>query len=109
MRWKTPKVRFSLRVLLLLMAVATLPAWWVANQRSEYLAEQRTLQRIKKHAPDLGWNQIFYGPEWFARCGYFPQWCYRVDAIDVTGALYGPHAKSTNPRYPHPFNDADLA
>jgi hypothetical protein len=110
MRWQTPKIRFSLRVLMLLMALATLPAWWVAHQRSEYLAEQRALERIKKQVPELAWDQNYYGPHWLGRLGYLPRWFYRVDVIDVTGMVKGPNSGWNQSKpYRYPFNDDDFA
>jgi|GEM_PF-2838402 len=110
MQSRRSRFRFSVRLLLLMMAVCTLLAWWVAHQRSEYFAEQRMLARMKQHAPDLCWDQNYYGPGWLARLGYLPAWLHRVDAIDVTGMIYGPNRGWDQSKpFPHSFDDEAMA
>ena len=99
---------YTLRSLLLLTTLVALPACWVGLKLSEYSAEQRAVESMRKEHKDLFVRSTYFGPAWIP-AGYRPYWLDRVWAVDVNGFMYG-NAQSVY-RYDRPFafGDRDLA
>lgn len=83
------KIRFTLRMLLLLTAVAAIPCWWIQSELSAYRSEQAALQRIREVVPELYVEFTDTTPSWLTKVGIHPGWLRRVDEIDVTGTTGG--------------------
>lgn len=83
------RLRFTLRILLLLTAIAAIPCWWIQSELTAFRAEQAALQRIREVAPELYVEFIDITPSWLIRVGVQPAWLQRVDQLDVTGITGG--------------------
>lgn len=101
------RLRFTLRVLLLLVAFAAIPCWWVGSQLTLYRIEQSAVASIKKVAPALHVEYTNTTPNWLLRMGIRPSWLERVTDIDVTGTTGG---KFVSPdEIPLDFDDTKFA
>jgi hypothetical protein len=101
------RLRFTLRVLLVLVALAALPCWWVGSQLTQYRFEQSALARIRKVAPKLHVEYTSKTPAWLSRMGIRPTWLERVTDIDVTGTTGGRNVSADE--IPLDFDDTKFA
>jgi len=106
---RRPKRRlwqFGIRSLLAVTVVVALPCWWIASQRSEWLAEQAVLSRMAPHVRHVKYQNI--GPNWLWRTGYRPRWLDRAWLVDFAGYT-APGAMWTQASTVHPLDDDAFA
>lgn len=98
-------LRFSIRVLIFLIALFALPCWWLASEMAQYRKELAAIDHIREHAPHLYVEHRYCGPSWMWKVGFRPDWLQRVGSIDVTGQTGG---KNHN-MFMFEFDDAAFA
>lgn len=74
-----------MRTLLVLVAILTIPCWWIGREVSEYHSEQSALSRILEINPKAGVRHQNETPTWIAAWGIQPVWMDRVMRVDAHG------------------------
>jgi len=86
---KRKHLRFTIRFLLALVLISSVPCWWIGSNISEFQMEARIIGRIDKIAPDLHVEYEYCGPSWTSTIGWHPKWLNRVRSVDVIGFRNG--------------------
>lgn len=106
---KKRRLRFTLRAMLVLVLVASIPCWWVASLVSQFTVERKVAEKMAEINPRtyLLWeNQT---PEWIASLGVRPRWMDRIVRVDATGLSSGQLSLNEYPMAQTDFDDAKLS
>ena len=103
------KLRFSVRTLLILVLIATVPCWWVASEVSEFTTEEQALRRMQEVNSRMSAVWENQTPDWMKTIGIQPKWMNRIVRLDATGVTCGKLKFEEYPKSQIEFRDEDLA
>ena len=102
-------IRFGMRTLLFLTLITVLFFAWIAQKRSEWAKEQKSMTAISKHVSYVG-RDYYNAPFWLYRVGFRPDFLFLVTEVSITSGEPGKiHRIGDPPNLYRELNDETLA
>ena len=83
------RFRFSIKTILVLVALVSVPCCWLGIAIHARDAELAAIDRITQQFPNASFESEYSGPDWAWRIGFRPDFMNRVQLADFTGIVGG--------------------